>query len=60
MKGLKCQEIHGGADGPIGESLSEKLRGAGSSSDIFQEHRKQPHFTNYSEGKHAAITAKLR
>lgn len=23
MKGLKCQEIHGGADGPVGESLSE-------------------------------------
>lgn len=26
----------------------EKLRGAGFSSDIFQEHRKQPRFPNYS------------
>lgn len=49
----------GAAGGAVRESSSAKLRGAGSCSDIFQEHRKQPRFTNYSEGKHAAITAKL-
>uniref|UniRef100_A0A5F9CJM6 Fibroblast growth factor 18 n=1 Tax=Oryctolagus cuniculus TaxID=9986 RepID=A0A5F9CJM6_RABIT len=60
VKGKKAYwAMSGVAGGSVGESLSERIWGAGSGSDIFQEHRKQPHCTNYSEGKHAAITAKL-
>ena len=44
MKGLKCQEIHGGADGPVGESLSEKSYPLAKSENSNLNRKKKSHF----------------